>query len=112
MFTSGAEIVSCLINAGSSLYSDVSPIEILKVFLAVLGLKDSESVIEFLISSNAWRISSIMFCATGVTDGSMLKGVKFFGGGAKTHSLVMRSNTGTIRFIETVHDFTRKPYSF
>lgn len=51
----------------------------------------------------------VMFCATGVTDGSMLRGVKFFGGGAKTHSVVMRSETGTVRFIEAHHDFRRKP---
>ncbi len=50
----------------------------------------------------------VMFCASGVTDGSMLKGVKFFGGGAKTYSLVMRSETGTTRFIETVHNFKKK----
>lgn len=54
----------------------------------------------------------VMFCATGVTDGSMLRGVQFFGGGAKTHSVVMRSETGTIRFIEAHHDFTKKPKHF
>ena len=47
----------------------------------------------------------VMFCASGVTDGSMLKGVKFYGGKATTHSLVMRSETGTTRFIETTHIF-------
>ncbi len=51
----------------------------------------------------------VMFCATGVTDGSMLRGVKYFGGGARTHSLVMRSETGTVRFIEAHHDLRRKP---
>ena len=52
---------------------------------------------------------NVMFCATGVTDGSMLKGVKFLGGAkATTHSLVMRSETGTIRHIEASHDFTKK----
>lgn len=52
---------------------------------------------------------NVMFCATGVTNGSMLRGVQFRGGGATTHSMVMRSETGTIRFIEAHHDFTRKP---
>ncbi|MES2504013.1 MAG: class II fructose-bisphosphatase [Myxococcota bacterium] len=51
----------------------------------------------------------VMFAATGVTSGDMLKGVRYFKGGAKTHSLVMRSATGTIRFIETEHHFDRKP---
>ncbi len=47
--------------------------------------------------------SLIMFCATGVTDGSLLKGVRFFGGGARTHSLVMGLQSRTIRFVDTVH---------
>jgi fructose-1,6-bisphosphatase II len=47
--------------------------------------------------------ASIMFCATGVTDGSLLKGVRFFGGGARTHSLVMGLQSRTIRFVDTVH---------
>lgn len=53
---------------------------------------------------------NVMFAATGVTNGEFLKGVTFFGGGAKTHSVVMRSETGTVRFIEATHDFKRKPY--
>src|SRR5205807_215287 len=39
----------------------------------------------------------VFFAATGVTDGELLKGVRFFGGGATTHSLVMRSYSGTVR---------------
>jgi fructose-1,6-bisphosphatase II / sedoheptulose-1,7-bisphosphatase len=50
----------------------------------------------------------VMFSATGVTDGSMLKGVKRWNGGASTHSLVMRSATGTVRFIEAIHNFDLK----
>jgi fructose-1,6-bisphosphatase/sedoheptulose 1,7-bisphosphatase-like protein len=48
---------------------------------------------------------SIIFAATGVTDGSLLKGVRFFGGGARTHSLVMGLESRTIRFVDTVHMF-------
>jgi fructose-1,6-bisphosphatase II len=51
----------------------------------------------------------VMFAATGVTSGDMLKGVRFFKGGAHTHSIVMRSKSGTIRFIEAEHHFDRKP---
>lgn len=51
---------------------------------------------------------NVMFAATGVTDGAMLKGVRRFAGGAVTHSIVMRSKSGTVRRIETRHDFTRK----
>jgi fructose-1,6-bisphosphatase II / sedoheptulose-1,7-bisphosphatase len=49
----------------------------------------------------------VMFAATGVTDGSMLRGVRRFPGGATTQSLVMRSKTRTVRIIEATHDFTR-----
>ncbi len=51
----------------------------------------------------------VMFAATGVTYGDFLKGVRFFGGGAETHSLVMRSATGTIRYITARHHFDKKP---
>jgi fructose-1,6-bisphosphatase II / sedoheptulose-1,7-bisphosphatase len=50
----------------------------------------------------------VMFAATGVTDGSMLKGVKRWPGGASTHSIVMRSATGTVRWIEATHNFGMK----
>ena len=51
----------------------------------------------------------VIFCATGVTDGEMLKGVEFTSSGAKTHSMVMRSRTRTIRWIEAEHHFDYKP---
>ena len=51
----------------------------------------------------------VMFCATGVTDGPFLKGVKFLANGrATTQSVVMRSETGTIRTLDTHHNFTKK----
>ena len=50
----------------------------------------------------------VMFAATGVTNGAMLRGVRRFPGGAFTHSVVMRSKTGTVRYVEAKHDFTRK----
>ena len=50
----------------------------------------------------------VMFAATGVTNGTMLNGVRRFAGGAKTHSLVMRSKSGTIRYIEAEHNFDLK----
>ena len=51
----------------------------------------------------------VMFAATGVTDGSLLRGVRRWRGGGRTHSIVMRSKTGTVRFIESIHNFERKP---
>jgi fructose-1,6-bisphosphatase II len=51
----------------------------------------------------------VMFAATGVTSGDFLKGVRFFGGGCETHSVVMRSKTGTVRFVQSIHKFDKKP---
>jgi fructose-1,6-bisphosphatase II len=47
----------------------------------------------------------VVFSATGVTDGELLRGVRFFGGGARTHSLVMSYRRGVVRFVDTVHTF-------
>ena len=49
----------------------------------------------------------IVFAATGVTDGDLLQGIRFFGGGARTHSLVMAYQTKQVRFVDTVHMFDR-----
>ena len=55
----------------------------------------------------------VMFCATGVTQGTFLDGVRFVKGGAMTSSVVMRSETGTIRHIQAEHRFESKPnYTF
>jgi fructose-1,6-bisphosphatase II / sedoheptulose-1,7-bisphosphatase len=52
----------------------------------------------------------VMFAATGVTDGSMLKGVRRFQGGATTQSMIMRSKSGTVRIIDAQHNFQRKTW--
>ncbi|MBI2976307.1 MAG: class II fructose-bisphosphatase [Chloroflexi bacterium] len=54
--------------------------------------------IDDLVSSD-----SVFFAATGITDGELLDGVKYFGSGARTHSLVMRSKSGTVREIFARH---------
>ena len=51
---------------------------------------------------------NLVFAATGVTGGDLLQGVRFFGGGARTHSLVMAYQTKTVRFVDTVHMFDRE----
>lgn len=51
---------------------------------------------------------NLIFAATGITDGELFKGVHFFGGGARTHSLVMTYRHGTMRFVDTVHIFERR----
>jgi fructose-1,6-bisphosphatase II len=50
---------------------------------------------------------NLVFSATGVTEGDLLHGVRFFGGGARTHSLVMSYQTKQVRFVDTVHMFDR-----
>jgi fructose-1,6-bisphosphatase II / sedoheptulose-1,7-bisphosphatase len=50
----------------------------------------------------------VMFAATGVTDGAMLKGVRRGTTSAMTHSIVMRSKTGTVRVIEAHHNWDLK----
>jgi len=47
----------------------------------------------------------IVFSATGITDGDILEGVRFFGGGARTHTIAMGHKTRVVRFIDTVHLF-------
>lgn len=53
---------------------------------------------------------NVMFAATGVTDGTMLRGVRRYPGGAKTSTIVMRSKSGTVRRIEATHNFKRKTW--
>jgi fructose-1,6-bisphosphatase II / sedoheptulose-1,7-bisphosphatase len=55
---------------------------------------------------------NVMFAATGVTTGPMLRGVRHFGSGAITHSIVMRSKSGTVRYVEGHHNFALKPSAF
>jgi fructose-1,6-bisphosphatase II / sedoheptulose-1,7-bisphosphatase len=52
----------------------------------------------------------VMFAATGVTDGAMLEGVRRWKDGAYTHSIIMRSRTGTVRLIHAEHNFSRKTW--
>lgn len=72
---------------------------------AKMGIEDINKVytIEELAKGD------VMFAATGVTDGDYLRGVRFFKGGAMTHSVVMRSRSMTTRYIEATHHFKSKP---
>ncbi|HEY2133760.1 MAG TPA: class II fructose-bisphosphatase [Acetobacteraceae bacterium] len=54
---------------------------------------------------------NVMFAATGVTTGAMLRGVRRYGQGATTHSVVMRSKSGTVRYVEAHHNFATKTWS-
>ena len=50
---------------------------------------------------------NVFFCATGVTDGDLLKGVRYSGGGCTTQSIVMRSKSGTVRMIDAYHRLSK-----
>jgi fructose-1,6-bisphosphatase II len=50
---------------------------------------------------------NVFFCATGVTDGDLLNGVRYFAGGCTTQSIVMRSKSGTVRMIEAYHRLSK-----
>jgi fructose-1,6-bisphosphatase II len=50
---------------------------------------------------------NVFFCATGVTNGDLLKGVRYYPGGCTTHSIVMRSKSGTVRMIEAYHRLSK-----
>ena len=71
-----------------------------------MGLKDPQMV---LTLDDLVKGDDVVFAATGITDGESLTGVRYFGGGAHTHTLVMRSKTGTIRFINATHFLDKKP---
>jgi fructose-1,6-bisphosphatase II len=70
-----------------------------------LGIPDGEKIFGLQDMARG----DVMFAATGVTNGDFLKGVRFSGAGARTQSVVMRSRTGTVRYIETEHHFQNKP---
>ena len=53
------------------------------------------------------RSDNVYFAATGVTDGELLRGIRYRGGGAQTQSIVMRSKSGTIRIVDSWHSLTK-----
>src|SRR2546426_1584162 len=71
-----------------------------------MGIDDPDRV---YAESDLARGNRIVFATTGVTDGDLLPGVRFRAGGAETHSMVMRVQTGTIRTIRTQHVFDHEP---
>jgi fructose-1,6-bisphosphatase II len=55
---------------------------------------------------------NIVFAATGVTDGDLLQGVRFFGGGARTQTMVLSTQSGKIRFLDTTHVEEKEEFTF
>jgi fructose-1,6-bisphosphatase II len=56
-----------------------------------------------LTTEDLVRGDNVFFCATGITDGELLRGVTYRAGGCSTQSIVMRSKSGTVRMIDSVH---------
>jgi fructose-1,6-bisphosphatase/sedoheptulose 1,7-bisphosphatase-like protein len=73
------------------------------VVLARLGEMGIEDPDRIYTTEDLAPGKKIIFAATGVTDGALLRGVRFFGAGKRTHSLVMTTESRHIRFIDTVH---------
>ena len=69
-----------------------------------MGIKDKNTI----YTTNDVARGDVMFSATGVTDGTMLKGVHYKNNIATTHSVVMRSKTNTVRYITANHDLNKK----
>src|SRR4029078_5418603 len=70
-----------------------------------MGIKDHGHV----FGINELAGGDVMFAATGVTDGFLLRGVRYTKGGAETSSVVMRSRSGTVRYMQTRHHFEEHP---
>ena len=74
------------------------------------GRADRMGILDYnkIYSLNELAHGEVMFAATGVTDGSMLRGVRRWSSGASTQSIIMRSKTGTVRTIAAEHNFSKK----
>ena len=68
--------------------------------LAKMGIKDPKKIYD---TEELAPGKKIIFACTGVTEGNLLRGVRFFGEGIRTHSLIMTLAERQVRFIDTVH---------
>jgi fructose-1,6-bisphosphatase II len=68
--------------------------------LARMGVKDKKKIYE---AEDLAPGKQLIFAATGVTEGALLKGVRFFGEGTRTSSVILTQLTGKVRFIESIH---------
>ncbi|HLN14273.1 MAG TPA: fructose-bisphosphatase class II, partial [bacterium] len=65
-----------------------------------MGISDPDRIFR---TEELVRGTNVVFAATGITDGDLFRGVRLFGGGVRTHSLMMTSATREIRFVDTIH---------
>src|SRR5450631_4358317 len=68
--------------------------------IAKMGIKDKNKIYE---AEDLAPGKQMIFAATGVTEGALLKGVRFFGEGTRTSSVILTLKTGRVRFIESIH---------
>jgi len=68
--------------------------------IAKMGIKDKNRIYE---AQDLAPGNQMIFAATGVTDGALMKGVRFFGEGIRTSSVIMTLKTGKVRFIDSIH---------
>jgi len=80
--------------------SKVPPVEEVMERLRSMGIDDADKVYS---TDDLAPGDRIIFAASGVTDGALLRGVRFFGSGKRTNSVVMTTDTKNIRFVDTVH---------
>ncbi len=80
--------------------SKIPPYEKVMARLREMGIYNPDKIYD---TNDLAPGKRIIFAATGVTDGALLRGVRFFGAGKRTHSLVMTNDTKSIRFVDTVH---------
>jgi fructose-1,6-bisphosphatase II / sedoheptulose-1,7-bisphosphatase len=76
--------------------------------LKEMGVEDPDKVFE---AEDLASGENVLFAATGITDGDFIKGVRFFGGGARTETMVISSQSSTIRFVDTVHILDKKQFA-
>lgn len=77
--------------------------------IAAMGIVDTGKLLKM---DQLVQGEDCFFAATGITDGDLVRGVRYHGHVARTHSIVMRYMSGTIRYIDATHNLKRKPNVF
>ncbi|MEO0375362.1 MAG: class II fructose-bisphosphatase [Cyanobacteria bacterium P01_A01_bin.17] len=72
--------------------------------LKEMGITDPDRIYE---ANELASGETVLFAACGITPGTLMKGVRFFGGGARTQSLVISTQSKTVRFVDTIHMFEK-----
>ena len=73
-----------------------------------MGIVDCNQVLQL---DDMVKGDDCMFTSTAITESNLLNGLRYFGGGVRTHSISMRYKTGTVRFVDAVHSFDRKDFA-